>query len=61
MQAIAARLLTRAQDAGELLDDAATLDILTHVLGIAWANQQAPDRREQSARLLAVLMRGLRT
>lgn len=60
MRATATRLLCRAQDAGEIRRDIDAADVCTHALGIAWATQQVPDSQEQTARLLSVLMDGIR-
>ena len=60
MRAMADRLLRRAQDAGELRRDMDAAGVCTHALGFAWATQQVPDGREQTARLLTVLMDGIR-
>jgi hypothetical protein len=57
---MATRLLDRAQDAGEVRRDIDAADIRAHALGIAWATQHAPDRHEQTARLLSALMDGIR-
>jgi AcrR family transcriptional regulator len=61
MVTMAARLLSGAQEAGELRADVTALDLCAHALGIAWATQRAPDKEQQNARLLAVLMDGIRT
>lgn len=60
MRDMAGRLLARAQESGELRADVSALDLCTHALGIAWATQRAPDREQRNARLLAVLMDGIR-
>jgi AcrR family transcriptional regulator len=60
MRAMATRLLNRAQDAGEVRRDINAADICAHALGIAWATQQVANSHEQTARLLSVLMDGIR-
>lgn len=60
MRTTAGRLLRRAQDAGELRRDVDAADVCAHALGIAWSTQQVPDGQEQAARLLSVLMDGMR-
>ena len=60
MRLSATRLLSRAQEAGQVRADARADDLFAHALGIAWATQHAPDKRQQADRLLAVLLDGIR-
>lgn len=56
----AARLLARAQAAGQACPDAQVDDVVTIVHAIAWAAAQAPADPERVTRLLTLLLRGLR-
>jgi hypothetical protein len=60
MRAAAARLLTRAQQAGTIRADIDATDLFTHAAGIAWATQRAPHDPDRTQRLLAVITNGLR-
>lgn len=60
MRAAAGRLLTRAQDAGVVRADINATDLFTHAAGIAWAAQRTPDDPRRTARLLSVMLDGLR-
>ncbi|WP_432974228.1 TetR/AcrR family transcriptional regulator [Dactylosporangium sp. CA-233914] len=59
MRSVATHLITRAQQDGTLRADIDILDLCAHASGIAWATQRSPDK-EQTTRMLAVLMDGLR-
>lgn len=60
MRVSATRLLSRAQDAGQVRADVRADDLFAHALGIAWATQHSADKRQQAHRLLAVLVEGIR-
>ena len=60
MRVSATRLLSRAQDAGQVRAEVRADDLFAHALGIAWATQHAADERQQAHRLLAVLLEGIR-
>ncbi|TQS22543.1 TetR/AcrR family transcriptional regulator [Microbispora sp. KK1-11] len=57
---VAARLLERAQRAGQMRCDVDAVDLLTQATGIAWATERGPRDATRSDRLLTVLMDGLR-
>ncbi|MEV7804046.1 TetR/AcrR family transcriptional regulator [Microbispora sp. NPDC088329] len=57
---VAARLLERAQSAGEVRCDVDAVDLLTQATGIAWATERGPRDATRADRLLIVLMDGLR-
>ncbi|MBX3213601.1 MAG: TetR/AcrR family transcriptional regulator [Labilithrix sp.] len=59
MRSVATRLIERAQEDGVLRADIDIRDLCAHANGIAWATQRSPDR-EQTTRMLAVLLNGLR-
>ena len=59
MRSVAARLIERAQEDGVLRADIDILDLCAHANGIAWATQRSQDR-EQTTRMLAVVINGLR-
>jgi AcrR family transcriptional regulator len=59
MQTAAARLLERAQQAGHVRADLTIGDLLTLVVGIAWAAQQAPDAPTRTTRLLTLIRSGI--
>jgi AcrR family transcriptional regulator len=54
------RLLSRAQQAGEVRADANLEDLFKLIHGISVATEQAPDGTDQADRLVALVMDGLR-
>ncbi|WP_020671118.1 TetR/AcrR family transcriptional regulator [Amycolatopsis nigrescens] len=61
MQDAAARLLARAQEAGEIRAEVASLDLMLLANGVAWAVEHAPDGQGSIGRLSALVFSGLRT
>ena len=59
MRAMGARLLARAQAAGEVRADVTADDLFTLVNGIAWATESGAE--ESAARLLDVMLDGLKS
>ncbi|GAA3068615.1 TetR/AcrR family transcriptional regulator [Streptosporangium carneum] len=59
MRAAAARLLTRAQEAGAVRSDLVIEELLTLGAAIAWANEQIPGRANLTDRLLSLTMQGI--
>jgi len=60
MRVAGARLLARAQSAGEIRPDVSAADLFMIVNGIAWATERAPGDQEQAERLVRVMVDGLR-
>ena len=60
MRSAGAQLLLRAQVAGEVRADIDDADLFTLVNGIAWATEQASGDSETAARLLSLMLDGLR-
>jgi AcrR family transcriptional regulator len=58
MRVMGARLLARAQAAGEIRSDVAADDLFTLINGIAWASEAGAE--ESAERLLDVMLDGLR-
>lgn len=54
-------LLERARQAGEVAADADAADVLKMAGAIAWAAQDAPESPAQADRLLAIVIKGLRS
>ena len=61
MRTAAGRLLKRAQAAGVVRADVNATDLFAHAAGIAWAAQRTPDDHHRTARLLSVMIDGLRS
>jgi hypothetical protein len=59
MRAAAARLLDRAQQAGQVRPDLTAKELFVLAAGIAWASQQTPGQDDPADRLLSLLMTGL--
>jgi AcrR family transcriptional regulator len=60
MRTVAARLLDRAQQAGQVRLDLTAGELFALAAGIAWASQQTPGHHDDPAgRLLSLLMTGL--
>ncbi len=60
MQLAGARLLARAQAAGDIRPDVTASDLFMIVNGIAWATEQSPGDHDQANRLVRVMVDGLR-
>lgn len=60
MRDAAARLLRRAQEAGEVRDDVELTELLLLAHGVGWATGHVRDGSERTDRLLAFLFEGLR-
>lgn len=58
---VGAELVTRAREAGAVVPDADSGDVLKMISAIAWAAEDSPDTAAQADRLLALLLKGLRT
>ncbi len=60
MRAMGARLLARAQDAGEIRTDVTANDLFTLVNGIAWASEHCAGDGDYAERMLSLMLDGLR-
>ncbi|WP_197281016.1 TetR/AcrR family transcriptional regulator [Microbacterium sp. No. 7] len=60
LRIVAGRLIKRAQEDGSLRADINIVDVTAQASGIAWVTQFSPDK-QQTTRLLGVLMDGLTT
>jgi len=57
---VGSALLSRAQQAGQVIAGTDPADVLKMLGAIAWAAQDSPDSTAQADRLLNLLMNGLR-
>ncbi|MEV6373319.1 TetR/AcrR family transcriptional regulator [Micromonospora musae] len=59
MRSAGGRLLERAQRAGSVRDDVSITEVISLVLGLAWAAERAGEATDLAARLLTTAMYGL--